>query len=294
MTDHAPEQGPQQFSNEYVSANGLRFHYLDWGSSEKPPMVLLHGVGQTCHTWDLFASAMSAHFHVMAFDQRGHGDTDWAVDKDYSRASMVNDADAFTNALGLKRFFLIGMSMGGANSLVFTAEHPSKVEALVVVDIGPRVEPEGVKHIREFMKNFREFDSLDEAAEVIHKFNPRRPLEVIRKFTVVYNLKQLPNGKWTWKYDTYFSDGHRSIDVKKMHDELSASIGNIQCPTLVVKGGESDVFSMDGARDLQKMIPGSEFSLVPGAGHSVMGDNPQGFEAAVRSFYEKQGYLPVR
>jgi len=67
-----------QCTDRYVHANGLKFHYLDWGSSEKPPLVLLHGVGQTCHTWDLFAAAMGPHFHVMAFDQRGHGDSEWS------------------------------------------------------------------------------------------------------------------------------------------------------------------------------------------------------------------------
>ncbi len=127
-----------QFTDRFVHANGLQFHYLDWGSPEKPPLVLLHGVGQTCHTWDLFAAAMAPHFHVMAFDQRGHGDTDWAPDKDYSRKMMVGDVAAFTHALGLERFFLTGMSMGGANSLSFTANYPERVEALVVVDIGPR------------------------------------------------------------------------------------------------------------------------------------------------------------
>ncbi len=291
MAAQSPTPDAKQFRDHYVEANGLRFHYLDWGSPEKPPLVLLHGVGQTCHTWDLFAAAMSDHFHVMAFDQRGHGDTDWAPDKDYSRATMVEDAQAFTHALGLERFFLTGMSMGGANSLAFSAKYPDKVEALVVVDVGPRVEPKGVKHIRDFMKNYREFDSLEQAAEVIHRFNPRRPLEVIRKYTVVYNLKETPEGKWTWKYDTYFSDGHRQVDVKQMQAELSVAVKKIQCPTLVVKGGESDVFSLDGARDLQELIPGSAFALVPKAGHSVMGDNPQGFESAVRKFYEEKGYL---
>jgi pimeloyl-ACP methyl ester carboxylesterase len=229
----------------------------------------------------------------MAFDQRGHGDTDWAPDKDYARKTMVSDVAAFTKELGLNRFLLTGMSMGGANSLSFTANYPERVEALVVVDVGPRVEKEGVQHIRDFMTNYREFNDLDEAAAVIHRFNPRRPLEVIRKFTCVYNLKQLPNGKWTWKYDTYFSEGHRRINVKQMHDELAADVKKIQCPTLVVKGGESDVFSLDGARELQQAIPGSEFSLVPKAGHSVMGDNPPGFEMAVRTFYQKKGYLTV-
>ena len=280
-----------QSTDCYVEANGLRFHYLDWGNPTNPPLVLLHGVGQTCHTWDLFAAAMSPHFHVMAFDQRGHGDTDWAADKDYSRRSMVKDVEGFTTALGLNRFFLTGMSMGGANSLSFTATNPDRVEALVVVDVGPRVENKGVQNIRNFMKDFREFDSLDEAAAVIHKFNPRRPLEIIRKYTVVYNLKQLPSGKWTWKYDTYFSEGHRRGDIKQMQEELSQEVKKITCPTLLVKGAESDVLSLDGARLLQTAIPGSEFALVAGAGHSVMGDNPPGFEAAVREFYLNKGYL---
>ena len=218
---------PVESRDCYVEANGLRFHYLDWGDPANPPLVLLHGVGQTCHTWDLFAAAMSSHFHLMAFDQRGHGDTDWAADKDYSRQSMVKDVGAFTTALGLERFFLTGMSMGGANSLSFTAKNPDRVEALVVVDVGPRVEHKGVQNIRNFMRDFREFDSLDEAAAVIHKFNPRRPLEVIRKYTVVYNLKQLPSGKWTWKYDTYFSEGHSRIDVKQMQEELSEEVKKI-------------------------------------------------------------------
>lgn len=280
-----------QSTDCYVEANGLKFHYLDWGNPTNPPLVLLHGVGQTCHTWDLFAAAMSPHFHVMAFDQRGHGDTDWAADKDYSRHSMVKDVGGFTTALGLDRFFLTGMSMGGANSLSFTANNPDRVEALVVVDVGPRVENKGVQNIRNFMKDFREFDSLDEAAAVIHKFNPRRPLEIIRKYTVVYNLKQLPSGKWTWKYDTYFSEGHSRVDVKQMQQELSQEVKKISCPTLLVKGAESDVLSLDGARLLQTAIPGSEFALVAGAGHSVMGDNPPGFEAAVREFYLNKGYL---
>jgi non-heme chloroperoxidase len=281
------------FTDRYVQVNSLKFHYLEWGTEGKPPMVLLHGVGQTAHTWDLFAAAMAPHFHICALDQRGHGDSSWAPDKDYSRTAMVNDLLEFTRTLGIDRFFLLGMSMGGANSLSFTANHPDKVEALVVVDIGPRVEQKGVNNIRNFMTTYREFDSLDEAAEVIHNYNPRRPMEVIRKFTVVYNLKQLPNGKWTWKYDPYFSDSHRRMDVRQMQEALQNEVGKIRCPALVVKGGESDVFSLDGAKNLQEAIPNSELALVPGAGHSVMGDNPPGFAAAVKAFYQKKGYLPA-
>lgn len=279
--------------DRFVRANGINFHYLDWGRPERPPLVLLHGVGQTCHTWDFFSAAMASDFHVMAFDQRGHGDSDWSPERDYSRSTMVGDVAAFTAALGLERFFLAGMSMGGMNSLCFTAEHPQRVESLVVVDIGPRIEREGVRHIRDFMTNNREFNDLDEAAAVIHRFNPRRSLEAIRNFTCIYNLKQLPSGKWTWKYDTYFSEGHRHGDGQALHDQLATAARGIRCPTLLVKGAESDVFSLEGAREFQQLIPDSEFSLVQKAGHSVMGDNPAGFETAVRAFYRRKGYLPA-
>lgn len=282
---------PQSPTSKFVQANGLKFHYLDWGSPDSPPLVLLHGVGQTCHTWDLFAAAMAPHFHVMAFDQRGHGDSDWAPDRDYARQTMVNDVAAFTTAAGLDNFFLIGMSMGGMNSMMFTSQNKERVRSLVVVDIGPRVERTGSSHIRDFMSGNREFNDLDEAAAVIYKFNPRRPLEAIRKYTCVYNLKQLPSGKWTWKYDSYFASAQRLGDPQVMHDLLAAAATLIRCPTLLVRGAQSDVFSLEGAKEFQQLIPESGFELVEGAGHSVMGDNPPGFEAAVRRFYVRQGIL---
>ena len=252
--------------------------------------MLLHGVGQTCHTWDLFAAAMSEHFHVMAFDQRGHGDTDWARDKDYSRASMVKDAKAFTDELGLDRFFLTGMSMGGANSLAFTANYPDKVEALVVVDVGPRVEPKGVKHIRDFMKNYREFDSLDKAAAVIHKFNPRRSLEIIRKYTVVYNLKQLPSGKWTWKYDKALRrPGANRRGTPDETKQLWRLLESIQCPTLVVRGSGSDTISNEVAAEMAERIPNGRLAVVPESGHLVPGDNPIGFLEVLNGFLAKVG-----
>lgn len=282
---------PASPTSRFVQANGLKFHYLDWGNPDGPPLVLLHGVGQTCHTWDLFAAAMAPHFHVMAFDQRGHGDSDWAPDRDYARAAMVKDVAEFTKAAWLDSFFLIGMSMGGMNSMMFTSQNLARVRSLVVVDIGPRVERKGSSHIRDFMSNNREFNDLDEAAAVIHKFNPRRPLEAIRKYTCVYNLKQLPSGKWTWKYDSYFASAQRLGDPQVMHDQLAAAARLITCPTLLVRGAQSDVFSLEGAKEFQQLIPGSAFELVEGAGHSVMGDNPAGFEAAVRGFYVNQGVL---
>src|SRR5262249_44960936 len=107
-------------TDKQLTANGLTFHYVDWGTAGRPPMLLLHGFNQTAHTWDEFCPRVCRDYHVRAFDQRGHGDTQWAPDKDYSRDTMVRDIAAMVRELVLPPFILIGMSMGGANAMTYT------------------------------------------------------------------------------------------------------------------------------------------------------------------------------
>src|SRR3989338_3427086 len=117
----------------------MRFHYLDWGNEGKQPLLFLHGGLQTAHSWDFVALSLRPHFHIRALDQRGHGDSDWAPDGDYSREAHRTDIYGLTKALDLKDFVLIGLSMGGMNSIVYTATHPERVKALVIVDVGPEI-----------------------------------------------------------------------------------------------------------------------------------------------------------
>ena len=118
-----------------VQLNGLSFHYRDWGNPTAQPLLLLHGFTVHARSWDTFAAAMRDRYRVIALDQRGHGETEWA--SDYHPDRMVEDIDAFVRALGLRRFVLLGLSMGGRNAFTYAALHPEEVERLIIVDIGP-------------------------------------------------------------------------------------------------------------------------------------------------------------
>jgi len=265
-----------------VSARGLNFHYVEWGRADASPLLCLHGITQTAHSWDEVAAALAAEHRVLSFDQRGHGDSDWAADGDYTRHTQAADLDAITDALGLSRFVLAGMSMGGINAITFTAQHPQKVRALIIVDVSPEIQVRGIENIRSFIQAPDELDTFEAFVERAHQFNPRRSLDNIRS-RLSHNLKQLPNGKWTWKYDKALRSGERSFQASSLLN-LWDDVHAIRCPTLIIKGGESDILSAESAAKLQAAIPGSQVAIVPGAGHSVMGDNPEAFVAAARAF----------
>ena len=275
--------------DDFVEANGMRFHYLDWGDRESPKVLLLHGFAQTCHSWDFVALSLSDRFHVVALDQRGHGDSDWAADGDYSPEAQQGDIAAVVEALGVQDFVLMGLSMGGRNAFTYTALHPDQVRALVVVDAAPENRPAGSENIRRFVEQEDELDSVDEFVERVRRYNPHRPVEQIRG-SIVNNLKQLPNGRWTWKYDRLLrSAGRRTAPDADATRRLWGYVEGLRCPTLVVRGAKSDVIALETAEAMQRRIPNASLATVEGAGHLVMGDNPSGFESAVISFLSGLG-----
>src|SRR5437899_5549092 len=115
----------------HINVNGLRFRYLDWGTSGQRPILFLHGGALTAHTWDLCCLALRDEFHCMALDQRGHGDSDWAPDADYSIGAQREDVRGFAEAMGLGQFVLVGMSMGAINGLAYAIAYPETLSALV-------------------------------------------------------------------------------------------------------------------------------------------------------------------
>jgi pimeloyl-ACP methyl ester carboxylesterase len=267
--------------DKFVQANGMRLHYLDWGNHDKPKMLLLHGGAQSAHSWDFFALAMRDHFHIVALDQRGHGDSDWSEAGDYDTAFHVADIQAFTEALGFDTFILIGLSMGGRNAYSFAAMSPAKVRRLVVVDVGPDVQAEGRRHIREFLEGTETFESFDWLVERVRRFNPRRPEAQIRG-SLLNNLKQLEDGRWTWKHDR--RRGIRRDRGGELTAAAWADLAKIQAPTLIVRGAESNMLSLETATKMHHTLKGSQLVEVPHAGHLVQGDNPVGFERVVRAF----------
>ena len=275
------ENAPQ---DKFVDADGMRFHYLEWGNPDNPPMLLLHGFAQTCHSWDFVALGFSDNYRVIVLDQRGHGDSDWASDGDYSPETQQKDISGVVNELGLANFVLMGLSMGGRNSFTYAANNAGKVKALVVVDAAPQNMQQGTQNIRSFVQQDDELDSVDAFVERVLQYNPRRDPQQVRG-SIMHNIKELPSGKWTWKYDRALrSPGRRMGSDAETEKRLWGYIESLQCPTLLVRGGASDIVAMDTADRMHQAIPNSRIATIEGAGHLVMGDSPSGFQAVVNEF----------
>src|SRR4029077_7649889 len=272
----------------YAQVGGMRLHYLDWGNNHRPPMLFLHGGALTAHTWDLVCLALRDEYHCLALDQRGHGDSDWAPDDgpegaDYSIAAQLADTKGFVDKLGLDKFILIGMSLGAINSLAFAIAHPERLNALVIIDAGPEMRRPGSSRIRDFVNEVQDTVTVEAIIEKALKFNPRRDPVILRR-SLMHALRQQPDGTWRWKYDTRRFQSMGEESHRAARAALADGLGRITCPTLVVRGGESDVFHEEDGIRLAQRLPDGRFVTVPRAGHTVQGDNPKDLVAELRRF----------
>jgi esterase len=277
--------------DRYVLLDDMRFHYLNFPGADSPVIVFLHGGALTAHTWDLVCTALRNDYRCIALDQRGHGDSDWSERMDYSREAHCRDIGAFVDALWLGSVVLVGQSMGGLNALTFAARNPSLVSALVLVDVGPEVRAEGTQRIVEFVARSTEPRPFEDFLENAVAFNPRRDRRLLRR-SLLHNLKELPDGNWTWKYDTRpFRDGRAERTLQDLR-AVWADVHAIACPTLVVRGSESDVVTEEQAARFAAELEYGRWETVGGAGHNVQGDNPGGLSSAIRTFLEDAGITP--
>ena len=267
-------------ADKFVTLNALRFHYLDWGNEGAFPLVLLHGYTSHAHSWDKFAAAMSDAYHVLALDQRGHGESAWATD--YAPERMVEDVAAFAQALNLRQFALVGLSMGGRNAYQYTAQHPDSVERLVIVDIGPEVSPSGSKRIRSSVLANDVFNSPDDAFRAARAANARPSDEDLRHRTT-HGLMSRPGGQWTFRYDKALRSPDRPLP-RPDPDKAWAALTRITCPTLLVRGAQSDVLSRESAERMVRVIPTCGLVEIEDCGHPVPLDRPDAFLAVVRPF----------
>ncbi|MEO9255794.1 MAG: alpha/beta hydrolase [Tepidiformaceae bacterium] len=264
-----------------VSITGLNLHYRDWPNEGAPTLVLLHGFTGHAASWDTFGAAMNDRYRVIALDQRGHGDSEWA--SDYAPERRVEDLEQFVATLGLGRFTLLGLSMGGICAYGYAAKHPETLEKLVIVDIAPTLERTGMSRISTGVQAKDVFDTQDEAVAQARLGNPLAPDDALR-YRAVHNLKQRDDGKWTFKYDVALRDGSAVRGAPGDAEAIWASLANITCPTLLVRGAESDLLGMAAAERMVATIPNCKLVQVAKSGHSVPLDNPAGFLEAVRSW----------
>lgn len=261
----------------------MRFHYLDWGTKGLPPVVFLHGGGLNAHTWDIVCAALRRERHCLALDQRGHGESEWSPQMDYSTESQVGDLDAFVDAMGLERFVLVGMSLGGVNGLAWAGRHGQRLAGLVLVDVGPEIRMAGVQKIAAFTSEQKPLDSIEEIIERALAFNPRRDPQLLR-LSLRHNLRRTPNGQWIWKYDQRHRGRVDPGAYERRRALLWDAVAKVPCPTLVVRGAQSDVFHDQDAERLAGALPQGRWVRVENAGHTVQGDNPAGLLTELRAF----------
>ena len=267
---------------------GIRLHYLDWGREDRPWLLCLHGAAQNAHMWDFTALALCTRYRVIALDQRGHGDSAWAPNGEYDRASYVGDVGRFADDLGMEEFVLIGLSMGGSNSVAYAATHPDRVKALVVVDVGPEPARAGGRAVNNFVTQKDVLDTYEEFVQRVIEYSPFRPEWQIRS-SLRHSLMQRPDGKWTWKYDPVLRDPARRTQRQTVQEDPESRWQlweRIACPTLIVRGEQSDVLSSEVAQRMLERNANSRLVEVANAGHRVPGDNPVAFEEAVLAFLD--------
>jgi pimeloyl-ACP methyl ester carboxylesterase len=282
-----------------LRGHGLELAADSYGPDDGPPVLLFPGGGQTRHSWDGTARLLgNKGWRATTVDLRGHGDSDWAPDGDYSLDAFAADVRDVARATGRRPPALVGASLGGISSLIAIAEDGqaadrSVASALVLVDVAPRLEPEGVARIGAFMLGHLDgFASLEDVADAVAAYNPHRPrpsdLSGLRK-----NVRQREDGRWYWHWDPRFMTPGRIDEPRSIRNEdrLERAAQALTLPVLLVRGRQSDVLSEAGARNLQALVPHARFVDVAGAGHMVAGDRNDVFNDAVVAFLEET--LPV-
>jgi len=262
------------------------------GPQDGPPVLLLHGGGQTRHAWEKTAIRLAgAGYRAIYPDQRGHGDSAWHEEGHYAFIDYAADLASLLRSIldeGGRQPVVVGASLGGFAAILSEGELASGLmRALVLVDVTPRVNLDGVAKVQGFMRErAREgFISLADAADAVARYLPhrRRPpsAEGLRK-----NLRQRADGRFYWHWDPKFIDGPRPAghERDKAMVQISAAATRLSCPVLLVRGARSELVEDVHVREFQALVPHGTVIDVRDAGHMVAGDRNDVFGDAVIAY----------
>lgn len=285
---------PTRNDISFTGAGGITLRGDAWGNPEARPVLMLHGGGQTRHSWSGTAKALAIEgWYAVSIDLRGHGDSDWSPDGVYGFQPFVDDTTAVASSFR-EPPVLVGASLGGISALMAEAESESTLAAgIVLVDVTPRLEKGGVERIMNFMNLKPEgFESLEEAADAIASYRQHRtrPKDI---FGLAKNLRKGEDGRYHWHWDPAFIRGDKSVNHSSINQPelMLAAARKLEVPVLLVRGRESDVVSEAGASEFTEAVPHAKFADVSGAGHMVAGDRNDAFSEAVIDFLRSSSFV---
>jgi pimeloyl-ACP methyl ester carboxylesterase len=265
------------YSDRYFTANGLRIHYLDWGSDGKPPLIMLHGIGRVAHSFDHIAMRFSKSFHVYAIDMRGHGDSSWSPEGAYLVEDYVKDIEAFAEQLNLHGIVLLGNSTGGRVVQVYAGLHPERVAGLIVEDVGPqRTNEIASAFARQVEQESNGWASEDELVTSLKRGNANVSDDLLRTYAH-FGTKLRDDGRIVWKRDPNLVKGF-------VPTELWRFVNQIKCPTIYVLGGASNIVPPDAQKQLKETLPDVQIVTMPGLHHYPSQEAPAEYVKIVTAF----------
>ena len=263
------------------------------GPQDAPPVLFMHGGGQTRQSWGEAITKAAKHgYRAISVDLRGHGESGWSPDGKYDIEAFAGDIRKIIATFNQPPV-LVGASLGGLTGLALAASPPPEIRGLVLVDVAVHLEEEGTKEIGDFMGSAPNgFADLEEAADAVAAYLPHRPRP---KDTsgLMRNLRLREDGRLHWHWDPAFT----RIDPKERRGfdtDFEAAAKRLKLPVLLIRGGRSRVLSPEGAQAFLKLVPHAEFVDVAGADHMVAGDANDSFNDAVFALLAKHAPLPGR
>lgn len=273
----------------WKSSDGTRLAGDTWGNPTGTPVILLHASGQTRHAWSSTARALGeAGCHAIAFDARGHGDSDWSPVCNYSQGAMVRDLESIVAQLGGRRPVLVGAGMGGNTSLLAVGERYLEAQALVLVNFAPQIEPTAVTRLQTFLR--QQAGGFAELNELIDAGRPFRPqwAKTISPEALMQSVRSCEDGKYRWHWDPGFAAW--PLDLSRRELRLAASARNVRVPTLLVRGKNSEVVSEVGVRAFLRFCQHAEYEEVRDAGHTIAGERNDAFGDTVLRFLQHHSH----
>lgn len=263
----------------FVEANGLRHHLIARGTPGSPVVMMIHGLAGQAHVFDGIANHLATRYHVYCLDVRGRGESAWGPPNDYGVDTYVADLEAVREALGLQHFALVGTSMGGLISLNYAPRFPERVDRVVLNDVGPEIDPEGLKRILSYVGGAPEMFADMKAVIRYYKEHYAPMVEHLAEDQIAdfarYNVRKSDTGVYVWKMDPAVRAGAAPAASMDQWEALKAMV----CPVLVLRGALSDVLSSPIAQRMVETLPNGRLVEVPGVGHAPVLTEPVAVKA---------------